>query len=72
MKIHKCDLCGRDFDDLDEQENFGFHYNHIGYGSHYDGCSINIDFCCDCFDRLMQNYVEPNLKFKKNAIKDYD
>lgn len=35
MKIHKCDLCGKDFNTLDEQEHFGLHYNNVGYGSIY-------------------------------------
>lgn len=72
MKIHKCDLCGKDFNEYDEQEGFGFHYNRVGYGSQYDGCEINIDLCCDCFDKIMQNHIEPNLKFKEDAIKYFN
>lgn len=71
MIIHKCDFCGKDFRDWDTQEGFGFHHPHIGYGSNYDGMSINIDLCCDCFDEMIKEYVEPRLKFKDNAIKDY-
>lgn len=44
MIIHKCDLCGKFLNEYDEQENFGLHYNSIGYGSKYDGCNINIDW----------------------------
>ena len=67
MKIHKCDLCGKFFNTLDEQEHFGLHYHNVGYGSKYDGCHIDIDMCCDCFDKMMTEYIEPKLKFK--AIK---
>lgn len=69
MKIHKCDLCGKFFNAYDEQEEFGLHYCHIGYGSKYDSCDIDIDMCCDCFDKMMEEYVEPRLKFKDSAIK---
>ena len=57
MKIHKCDLCGKFFNVFDEQEHFGLHYNNIGYGSKYDECYIDIDMCCDCFDKMMTEYI---------------
>ena len=69
MIIHKCDLCGKFLNEYDEQENFGFHYNNIGYGSKYDGCNINIDMCCECFDKMMKDYIQPRLQFK-SAITD--
>lgn len=62
MKIFKCDFCGKELTDLDIQEGFGFHYQHISYGSQYDGENIDIDLCCDCFDKMMREYVEPKLK----------
>ena len=71
MKIHKCDLCGKFFNAFDEQEHFGLHYHNVGYGSKYDGYHIDIDMCCDCFDKTMTEYIEPKLKFKDSAIKDY-
>ena len=64
MIIHKCDLCGKFLNEYDEQENFGLHYNSIGYGSKYDGCNINIDMCCECFDKMMKDYIQPKLQFK--------
>lgn len=68
MKIFKCDFCGKELDEFDTQEGFGFHHSHIGYGSQYDGKSINIDLCCDCFDKMMEEYVEPKLEInKKNS-----
>lgn len=65
MKIFKCDFCGKELDELDTQEGFGFHHPHIGYGSQYDGESIDIDLCCDCFDKMMEEYVEPKLKITR-------
>lgn len=52
-------MCGKDFDEWDTQEGFGFHC-HVGYGSGFDGSIINMDMCCDCFDRLMNEYIIPN------------
>ena len=72
MKIHKCDLCGKTFNAFDEQEYFGLHYHNVGYGSKYDGCHIDIDMCCGCFDKMMTEYIEPKLKFKDLAIRDYE
>lgn len=48
----KCNLCGKDFDLWDKQENFGFDY-YVGYGSKYDLQHISAHFCCRCFDRLL-------------------
>jgi len=56
-----CNMCGKDFDMWDRQENFGFHY-HVGYGSAYDGDTISLDLCCKCFDKLMAEYIVPKCK----------
>lgn len=61
MMKRVCNMCGKDFDEMDTQEDFGLHY-HVGYGSGFDGSIINADFCCDCFDRLMNEYIIPNSK----------
>ena len=63
MKSFKCNFCKKEFDALDNQEGFGFHYPRIGYGSKFDGGSIDIDLCCDCFDKMMDEYVMPRDKF---------
>lgn len=72
MKIHKCDLCGKVFNAYDEEERFGLHYGNVGYGSRYDRCHIDIDMCCNCFDKMMKEYIEPKLKFEESAIRDYE
>ena len=37
-----CNMCGKDFSKLDEQESFGINY-YVGYGSVFDlpSCKIN-------------------------------
>ncbi len=67
MIFYRCDLCGKVLDELDNQERFGLHYN-VGYGSKYDGKHINIDMCCNYFDKLMTEYIEPKRK-NLNTVK---
>ncbi len=49
-------MCGKKFDTWDEQENFGIH-SIPGYGSKYDGDRIELDLCCECFDKVMDIIV---------------
>ena len=51
-----CNVCGKVFDRLDEQENFGFDY-HVGYGSRYDLTHLKAHICINCFDRLMDGFI---------------
>lgn len=68
--IH-CDMCGKEFDVFDRQEGFGFHYHNIGYGSKFDETNMDIDLCCDCFDKMIEEYVIPKLQsVSENYIKD--
>lgn len=46
-----CNMCGKEFTQLDIQENRGIH-DIFGYGSRYDGDTIDLDLCCECFDKL--------------------
>lgn len=52
MKTIKCNVCGCDFDCWDRQSGYGIHHD-IGYGSQYDGETINLNICCGCFDILL-------------------
>lgn len=61
MLKHVCNICGKDFDLFDEQENFSIHRS-VGYGSEFDGSNIDLDMCCDCFDKLMNTYILPQCK----------
>lgn len=51
-----CNLCSKEFNEWDEQENFGIH-TRVGYGSRFDGDNIDLDLCCECFDKLMGRLV---------------
>lgn len=51
-----CNVCGKAFDELDRQENFGFDY-HVGYGSRYDLSHLKAHICIDCFDKLMDRLI---------------
>jgi len=70
MTIHKttCNICGKEFDMWDQQEAFGIHYCNVGYGSEFDGRTIDCDICCTCFDALMNEYILP--KSKINLVID--
>lgn len=48
-----CNLCGKKFDFFDEQEDFSIART-IGYGSRYDMCSLRLDLCCECMDKLIE------------------
>lgn len=54
--IHVCNVCGKAFDALDEQENFGFKY-YVGFGSKYDTRHLEAHVCIDCFDKLMDRFI---------------
>ena len=64
-----CNFCGKEFDEWDNQEGFGFTHR-VGFGSKFDGQVIEVDLCCDCFDKMMEEYVFPNCQL--NCISDDD
>lgn len=49
-----CSCCGKELDFFDLQQNFSIHKPVIGYGSVYDGDSVDLTLCCCCFDALVQ------------------
>ena len=61
MRKTVCNMCGKVFDEWDEEEDFGLHYD-VGYGSVFDGEHINCDLCCECFDKLLKEYLIPKCK----------
>lgn len=65
-----CNMCGKEFDEWDVQEQFGFHY-HVGFGSRFDEQIIDCDLCCSCFDKMMEEYILPNCKIN-TIIGRYD
>lgn len=52
-----CNLCGKEFDIWDSQENLGIHTGTIGYGSGHDGDKLELDLCCDCFDKVIDDLI---------------
>lgn len=58
-----CNCCGKKFTMWDIQENISIHKT-MGYGSDYDGEEIEIDFCVECFDKIVERCViSPIVKF---------
>lgn len=60
FKPTKCNMCGRLFDECDYEQNFSFN-RLIGYGSKYDLTKINLNLCCDCFDKVL-DWIIPQCK----------
>lgn len=53
-----CNKCGKKMDMWDTQEDFSLQRN-LGYGSRYDGDNLDLDLCCDCMDKLIEECVIP-------------
>lgn len=51
-----CNLCGKKFDEWDKQEAFSIH-RRCGYGTKYDGETIQMDICCECMNKLIEACV---------------
>lgn len=63
-----CNMCGRDFDFWDTNENFCFDA-HVGYGSSHDLRRIRLNLCCDCFDKVI-DWILPQCKI--DPMTEYD
>lgn len=48
-----CNLCGRALDFWDLQADLTIHKEILGYGTQYDGDSVHLQLCCDCFEKLI-------------------
>ncbi len=48
-----CNCCGKELDRWDLHGNFSIH-TRVGYGSVYDGGTVDLRLCCDCFDNLVR------------------
>ena len=66
--VKVCNMCGKDFDFWDTNENFCFD-THVGYGSSYDLKRIRLNLCCDCFDKVM-DWILPQCKI--DPMTEYD
>ena len=47
-----CNLCGRDFDEFDQFEDYNIHKK-LGYGTIFDGEILDLHLCCLCMERLI-------------------
>ena len=47
-----CNRCGKELDFWDIQGDFTLH-KHIGCGSIHDGDIVRLQFCCECFDEIV-------------------
>lgn len=47
-----CNKCGKRLDPWDSISCIHFERD-LGYGSQYDGCSVEIDLCNSCFDAFI-------------------
>ena len=61
MKVTKCNMCGKDFNEFDYAS--GLNISHIfNYPSKYDGCDkaveLNLDLCSDCLDKEVDHWIE--------------
>lgn len=54
LNTRKCNICGREFDVFDSQENFSIN-KCLGYGTKHDGDYLNLNICCECMDKIIDN-----------------
>lgn len=47
-----CNMCGKQFDIWDTQEDFSIN-RRLGYGTKYDGDELQLDLCCDCMEKII-------------------
>lgn len=62
-----CNVCGKQIDQIFEDQMVVSIHDGIGYGSKYDGYTFDLDICCDCFDKLIDGFRE---KCAINPIKE--
>ena len=61
-----CNMCGKKFDLWDHQEEFCFDH-HIGYGSAHDFERIQLNLCCQCFDKVI-DWILPQCKYNPVSV----
>lgn len=52
----RCNRCGSHLDFFDQQENFHI-TSDLGYGTIYDGQSLDLHLCCHCMEELISSCV---------------
>lgn len=54
-----CNLCGRELDFWDLNEDILIEKPHLGYGSSHDGSPLRLRLCCRCLDELIDACTIP-------------
>ncbi len=54
QNTRKCNICGEEFDVFDSHENFSIN-KYLGYGTKYDGDYLNLNICCDCMNKIIED-----------------
>ena len=57
MSENHCTMCGSELDEWDKIQNYSFN-KYIGYGSKYDTETVDVKFCCHCFDKIVDYVIE--------------
>lgn len=67
-KQYICNKCGNPFDMWDKQEAFHI-YRQLGYGTKYDGSELELDLCCKCLEKLVEECkISPVIEKDNNEI----
>lgn len=60
-EVMTCNRCGKELDIWDKQERFSIH-TRLGYGTKYDGDILEINLCCSCMEKLIDECVISPIK----------
>lgn len=52
MAENVCNRCGKSLDIWDRQEDFTI-FKNLGYGTVYDGETLDLHLCCDCIEKII-------------------
>lgn len=56
-----CNKCAKEFDMWDEQEGI-IVFRKLGYGTVYDGETLDLNLCCGCVESLIESCIISPLK----------
>ncbi|MBO4413849.1 MAG: hypothetical protein IKX86_01110 [Clostridia bacterium] len=65
-----CTMCGKPFDEWDVMLGDNRYDIFVNYGSKYDLMRIRFNFCCECFDRVLDTII-PMCKIDPVADDDW-
>jgi len=56
--LTRCNVCGKTVEQVFEGLMPISIHDRVGYGSKHDGSMLDLDICSDCFDKLIDSFVE--------------